>query len=108
MYETEHAIGFIKLRHNTVTDLSIPFSPCNCFSIHFFSTEGIYVPVPKSWEDIDPNLHTVTVKTFGASVIERFGLRVWGVDDQGYLTLNAEKIKLHGWNHHTQFLGAVA
>ena len=33
-------------------------------------------------------------------------MRIWGVDD-GHVTLNGEKIKLHGWNHHTQWLGAI-
>lgn len=62
------------------------------------------VPKPRLWSLEDPQLHTVAVKIFGASVTERFGLRRWGVD-QGRLTLNGEKVKLHGWNHHTQSPG---
>jgi len=35
-------------------------------------------------------------------VIERFGLRTFGVDN-GRATINGQVIKLVGWNHHTQF-----
>lgn len=72
-----------------------------------FSIQAIYVPRPRTWSNVDPQLTTVTVKTFGASVTERFGMRIWGMDD-GHVTLNGERIKLHGWNHHTQWLDTGA
>jgi len=72
-----------------------------------FSLLAMDVPKPRLWSLEDPQLHTVTVKIFGASVTERFGLRRWGVD-QGRLTLNGEKVKLHGWNHHTQWIDTGA
>ena len=35
--------------------------------------------------------------------MERFALRWWDKDANGRLTLNGDVIKLHGWNHHTQW-----
>lgn len=67
--------------------------------------EGVHVPNPRQWSLTDPQLHTVTVTTYGASITERFGLRTWGVDKaSGRLTLNGEIVKLYGWNHHTQWI----
>lgn len=66
--------------------------------------DGLRVPEPKLWTTKDPQLHTVTVTVDGAGVTERFGLRWWGVDpESSRLTLNGEVLKLHGWNHHTQW-----
>lgn len=53
-------------------------------------------------------LHTLHVgdATGGkrAIVTERFALRTWGVDSRTFrITLNGKIIKLHGWNHHTQW-----
>lgn len=64
------------------------------------------VPSPRLWSLADPQLHTVTVSAAGAAVTERFGLRWWGVDaNTSRLTLNGAAVKLHGWNHHTQWPG---
>lgn len=64
----------------------------------------IDVPQPRAWSTTDPQLHIVQVELNGASVIERFGLRQFGVDNEtARLTLNGEVIKLVGWNHHTQW-----
>ncbi len=58
-------------------------------------------------------LHTlhVSIPSKRAVVVERFALRTWGVDQsrdengqaQARITLNGEIVKLHGWNHHTQW-----
>jgi hypothetical protein len=49
-------------------------------------------------------LHNLTVTYNGGSVIERFGLRSWGVDaESARLTVNGKVQKLVGWNHHTQW-----
>jgi beta-glucuronidase len=64
----------------------------------------VEVPNPRVWSMTDPQLHTVTVTLNGASVTERFGLRQFGVDKAtSRLTVNGEIVKLHGWNHHTQW-----
>jgi beta-glucuronidase len=58
------------------------------------------------WELGKGKLHEVRVGdvTESAIVIERFGLRSWGVDEPtGRLTLNGKIVTLHGWNHHTQW-----
>jgi beta-glucuronidase len=34
-------------------------------------------------------------------VVERFGIRVWGKDSEGRITLNGERVKLHGYNRHS-------
>lgn len=73
------------------------------------SISGVSVPNPRVWSTTDPQLHTLSVTIAGATVVERFGLRQWGVDmDTGRLTLNGKVIKLHGWNHHTQWPGVGA
>mmetsp|Transcript_97079 Transcript_97079/g.301990 ORF Transcript_97079/g.301990 Transcript_97079/m.301990 type:complete len:531 (-) Transcript_97079:189-1781(-) len=65
---------------------------------------GVTVPAPRAWTLEDPQLHTVAVSVAGATVIERFGLRAWGADAAtGRITLNGKVVKLHGWNHHTQW-----
>lgn len=65
---------------------------------------AVAVPTPRAWSLRSPELHTVTVTVAGASVTERFGLRTWGVEGKrSRITLNDEVVKLHGWNHHTQW-----
>ena len=64
---------------------------------------GIHeVPNPKTWGTTDPHLHTVQVEMNGAIVSERFGLRLWRIENARIL-LNGETLMLHGWNHHTQW-----
>tara|TARA_B100000768_G_scaffold15255_1_gene14215 strand:- start:34 stop:1101 length:1068 start_codon:yes stop_codon:yes gene_type:complete len=72
-----------------------------------FTLAGLEVPQPRRWTTTDPQLHTLTVKgAGGGGVVERFGLRSWSVDKtSARLTLNGHVIKLHGWNHHTQWPG---
>ena len=66
---------------------------------------SISVPNPKPWSTTTPNLHLVSVTVNNATVIERFGLRVFGVDkDSSRITLNNEVVKLVGYNHHTQYV----
>ena len=67
--------------------------------------DGLKVPQPRVWRTTDPQLHTLTVKgAGGGGVVERFGLRSWTVDKvSGRLALNGKVLKLHGWNHHTQW-----
>ena len=49
-------------------------------------------------------MHTVTLTIGNASVTERFGLRSWAVDStSSRITLNGKVVKLHGFNHHTQW-----
>ncbi|CAJ1343191.1 unnamed protein product [Effrenium voratum] len=72
-----------------------------------FRLTALKVPFARPWSLQTPHLHTLTVRTFGASVTERFGLRTWGVKD-GRVTLNGEVVKLHGWNHHTQWVDTGA
>jgi beta-glucuronidase len=66
---------------------------------------GVFkVPNPRVWSIEDPQLHTVSVNQNGAIVIERFGLRMWGVDKKtSRLTVNGKVIKLVGWSHHMQW-----
>jgi len=64
------------------------------------------VPEPRVWWTTDPQLHTVTVSLNGASVTERFGLRIFGTDREGprtRFTLNGQVLKLVGWSHHMQW-----
>lgn len=72
------------------------------------SISGVAVPNPRVWTTTDPQLHTATVTINSATVTERFGLRVFGVDANARLTLNGHAIKLTGWNHHTQWPGTGA
>ncbi|CAK9100905.1 unnamed protein product [Durusdinium trenchii] len=72
-----------------------------------FSFHSLRVPQPRVWSLQTPQLHTLRLSTFGAETIERFGLRLWGTS-RGRLTLNGEEVKLHGWNHHTQWLDTGA
>lgn len=60
------------------------------------------VPKPRIWSLKKPELHVVRFTSFGASITERFGLRWWSVQD-GQVMLNGAPVKLHGWNHHTQW-----
>ena len=70
---------------------------------------AVPVPDPKLWDFGQPHLHTVTVTANGAGVVERFGLRAFGVDPTtARWTLNGRVHKLHGWNHHTQWPGQPA
>jgi len=80
---------------------------------------GVKVPNPKAWSPSEPNLHTVTVRTYfpsanavqgngaledAGSVTERFGLRTFGTDKKSArVTVNGKVVKLVGWNHHTQW-----
>lgn len=71
--------------------------------------DGVAVPNPKPWSPKSPNLHVVEVTINKASVKERFGLRQFAVDPAtARMTLNGEIIKLHGYNHHTQWPGVGA
>ena len=64
----------------------------------------VKVPSPRVWKGVsDPQLHTLNVSVGGGTVMERFALRWWDTDASGRLTLNGDVIKLHGWNHHTQW-----
>lgn len=63
----------------------------------------IPVPNPHPWSLDDPHLHTLNVTVNGGSVLERFGLRIFGVSDRGRFTMNGQIVKLVGWNHHTQW-----
>eukprot|EP00933_Yihiella_yeosuensis_P028900 TRINITY_DN22673_c0_g1_i1.p1 TRINITY_DN22673_c0_g1~~TRINITY_DN22673_c0_g1_i1.p1 ORF type:complete len:641 (-),score=102.98 TRINITY_DN22673_c0_g1_i1:275-2197(-) len=70
---------------------------------------GLKVPNPRQWSLTDPQLHTLRVTVHGGSVTERFGLRSWGKDENlGRTTLNGQVVKLHGWNHHTQWIDTGA
>ena len=51
----------------------------------------------------DPQLHALNVSVGGGTMMEQFALRWWDKDANGRLTLNGDVIKLHGWNHHTQW-----
>lgn len=62
---------------------------------------GVAVPNPTAWSPEQPDLHTVVVTYEGGAVIERFGLRRFGVQ-QGRITINGKVTKLVGWNYHTQ------
>jgi beta-glucuronidase len=64
--------------------------------------QNVQVPNAKLWSPSSPHLHTLTASYAGGVVIERFGLRTFGVDN-GRATINGQVIKLVGWNHHTQF-----
>lgn len=64
----------------------------------------VSVPSPRLWEIRNPQLHTISVLgADGSGITERFGLRWWGVDATSRLMLNGNVVKLHGWNHHTQW-----
>lgn len=65
---------------------------------------ALAVPEPRLWSFEDPQMHSVRVTIGNASVTERFGLRSWGVDNASTrITLNGKVVKLHGFNHHTQW-----
>lgn len=65
---------------------------------------SVRVPHPRAWCMEDPHLHTLAVSTGGGTVIERFGLRSWGTDAAtSRVVLNGRPVRLHGWNHHTQW-----
>ena len=64
----------------------------------------VQVPDARVWSTTAPNLHSVAVGLEGGAVIERFGLRSFGVD-QARLTVNEKVLKLVGYNHHTQWPG---
>ena len=64
----------------------------------------VTVPGARVWSINNPQLHTVYVNLHDAIVEERFGLRIFGVDDvTSRITINGEIVKLVGWNHHTQW-----
>lgn len=66
--------------------------------------DAISVPNPKIWSTHDPQLHSLAVTVNAATVVERFGLREFGVEaSSARLTVNGEVLKLVGWNHHTQW-----
>ena len=66
--------------------------------------QGLAVPNPRLWSLENPHMHSVTVTIGNASVTERFGLRSWGVESaSSRITLNGKVVKLHGFNHHTQW-----
>ena len=66
----------------------------------------VAVPKPRVWSPTTPELHVVEVALNGGSVLERFGLRHFGVDSKSArLEVNGEVVKLVGWNHHTQWPG---
>ena len=63
------------------------------------------VAAPKDatlWSIDQPALHELGVSVGGAGVVERFGLRAFTAVD-GRIALNGKIVKLHGWNHHTQW-----
>ena len=67
------------------------------------------MPHAAPWSPASPHLHTVAVTVGGATVAERFGLRVFGADAAtGRFTLNGDTVKLVGFNHHTQWPGTGA
>eukprot|EP00980_Cylindrotheca_fusiformis_P000474 scaffold119_cov131-Cylindrotheca_fusiformis.AAC.4 len=62
------------------------------------------VPNPRVWSTTDPQLHTIAVEMDGAILIERFGLRIFDIDNDSLrFRLNGEIVKLVGWGHHTQW-----
>ena len=64
----------------------------------------VNVPNARIWSTINPQLHTAKAQLNNATVVERFGLRLFGVDEiSNRITLNGQVIKLVGWNHHTQW-----
>eukprot|EP01050_Picozoa_sp_SAG11_P010026 SAG11_NODE_985_length_6288_cov_53.468972_3_plen_277_part_00 len=66
--------------------------------------QAVPVPNPTLWSTKTPTLHNLTVTYNGGVVVERFGLRSWGVDTEtARLTVNGNVQKLVGWNHHTQW-----
>lgn len=67
------------------------------------------VPNPRVWSIGDPQLHILQVNINEATVTERFGLRLFGVDEESNrITVNGKIIKLVGWNHHTQWPESAA
>ena len=54
---------------------------------------NVQVPNAKLWSPSSPHLHTLTASYAGGVVIERFGLRTFGVDN-GRVTINGQVIKL--------------
>jgi len=68
------------------------------------SLKDVAVPNAKLWSTSEPNLHTLAVGFRGGAVIERFGLRSFGVEKaSSRLTINGKVKKIVGWNHHTQW-----
>lgn len=69
--------------------------------IHF---QNMTVPNPRIWSTKDPQLHILTVSLNGATIRERFGLRLVDIDQESLrIRLNGEILKLVGWNHHTEW-----
>ncbi|CAJ1949827.1 unnamed protein product [Cylindrotheca closterium] len=68
------------------------------------SLGNMKVPNPRVWSTLDPQLHTLSVEMEGAVLVERFGLRMFDIDEDSLrIRLNGEIIKLLGWGHHTQW-----
>eukprot|EP00026_Physarum_polycephalum_P004975 Phypoly_transcript_05001.p1 GENE.Phypoly_transcript_05001~~Phypoly_transcript_05001.p1 ORF type:complete len:641 (+),score=19.62 Phypoly_transcript_05001:49-1923(+) len=66
------------------------------------------VPNFQLWSPSSPSLQTVTVTLISGnstldSIQARFGLRTLEIDSGSRLTLNGERIKLHGHNRHTMY-----
>lgn len=90
--------------------ISVSFDEGDSKTYHVHTTangvvdlDPLRVPEAKPWSINSPNLHVVSVTLNNATVLERFGLRVFAVDDNSRITLNGEVVKLVGYNHHTQW-----
>jgi beta-glucuronidase len=59
----------------------------------------LQVPNPTPWTPASPALHTLDLRVGKDAIVERFGLRVVGIQD-GKITLNGEPVKLLGYCRH--------
>ncbi len=59
----------------------------------------LQVPKARLWRPAAPQLHTVSVRAFGAERTERFGIRSFEAAD-GHFLLNGEPVFLKGANRH--------
>lgn len=101
--------------HSGPINISLAFDGCSPTLHSIIAREGkaflkaVKVPNPRIWSTSSPQLHTLDVTLYKATISERFGLREFGVEESSArLTVNGEALKLVGWNHHTQWPGTGA
>jgi beta-glucuronidase len=84
---------------------AVAYAPSTFSAINGVADLGnMDVPNPRVWSTVDPQLHTLLVEIDGAVLVERFGLRLFDIDESSLrIRLNGEVIKLLGWGHHTQW-----
>ena len=67
------------------------------------------IPSPREWSPGAPHLYRLDLRLAGGQVTTvRFGIREWGVDEQGRATLNGRPLSLRGASFHEETLARGA